>query len=407
MNHEKLDVTSTLVALPELESRMLRFRRRMDTDHPDWALTAIFGRINLYYFTGTIQDGVLLIPREDDAVFWVRRSIERAQEESAFPRIQPMSSYRDAASAYRCFPPVLFAETEAVPFAVFERFRKYFPVQEIRSLDLQVLKVRSVKSPWELALMEQAGGIHRQVLEDDVPGMLKAGMTEAELATQVYSRMVELGHDGIIRFGGFNIEVEVGLFGFGDDSIYPNSFNGPAGCRGISAAAPVLGSRTRKLRDGDLVFIDNACCVGGYHSDKTMEYAFGARLPDEAILIHSKCVEIQKRAAELLRPGNIPSAIYAEIMEGMPREFQTNFMGFGQRRVNFLGHGVGLAVDEIPVLAPGFNDPLEEGMTIAVEPKKGIAGIGMVGTENTYLVTPEGGRSITGNGPGLLPVPLR
>ena len=185
--------TPTLVTLPELESRMLRFRNRMDTDHPDWALAAIFGRINLYYFTGTIQDGVLVIPREDEAVFWVRRSIERAQEESAFPQIRPMTSYRDAASMYRRFPPVLFAETEAVPLAVFDRFRKHFPVQEIRPLDLQVLKVRSVKSPYELALMEQAGRIHRQVLEDDVPGMLRAGMSEAELATQVYSRMVELG----------------------------------------------------------------------------------------------------------------------------------------------------------------------------------------------------------------------
>ena len=199
----------------------------------------------------------------------------------------------------------------------------------------------------------------------------------------------------------------MGLFGFGDSSIHPNSFNGPAGCRGMSAAAPVLGSRTRKLRDGDLVFIDNACCADGYHSDKTMQYVFGSRLPDEAVLIHGQCVEVQKRAAEMLRPGNIPSAIHAEIMKGMSPEFLTNFMGFGQRCVNFLGHGVGLAVDEVPVLAPGFNDPLEEGMTIAVEPKKGIAGIGMVGTENTYVVTPEGGRSITGSAPGLLPVPLR
>lgn len=399
--------TSILVPLQELESRMLRFRSRMDTDHPDWALAAIFGRINLYYFTGTIQDGVLLIPRDDEAVFWVRRSIERAQEESAFPRIRPMSSYRDAAVAYRSVPLVLFAETEIVPLAVFERFRKHFPVQEIRSLDLQVMKLRAVKSPYELALAEQAGRIQRHVMEDDVPAMLKAGMSEAELATQVYSRMVELGHDGIIRFGGFNIEIEAGLFAFGDSSIHPSSFNGPAGCRGISAAAPVLGSRTRKLRDGDLVFIDNACCVGGYHSDKTMNYVFGAQLPDEAVRVHAQCVEIQKRIAGMLRPGNIPSAIHAEIMGILPNEFQTNFMGFGHRRVNFLGHGVGLAVDEIPVLAPGFDDPLEEGMTIAVEPKKGIAGIGMVGTENTYIVTSEGGRSITGAAPGLVAVALR
>lgn len=383
---------------------MLRFRQRMDADHPGWELAAIFGRINLYYFTGTMQDGVLLIPRGGEAVYWVRRSFERASEESSFPRIKAMASYRDAASAYSHFPPVLFAETEVVPLGVFERFRRHFPVAEIRPLDLQALKVRSVKSPFELALMEHAGDIHRQVLELDVPEMLAPGMSEAELAIRVYSRMVELGHDGIVRFAGFNIEIEVGMVGFGDSSICPTSFNGPGGFRGISAAAPVLGSRTRKLRQGDLVFIDNGCCVDGYQSDKTMQYAFGAPLPDEAIRMHRRCADIQQRIAGMLRPGSVPSAIYAEIMEGLEPEFLANFMGFGQRRVNFLGHGVGLAVDEIPVLAPGFNDPLEEGMTIAVEPKQGIAGVGMVGTENTYVVTPNGGRSITGWNPGPIPV---
>jgi len=73
--------------------------------------------------------------------------------------------------------------------------------------------------------------------------------------------------------------------------------------------------------------------------------------------------------------------------------------------VPFLGHGIGLAVDELPVIAPGFDEPLELGMTVALEPKKGIKGVGMVGTENTYLVTDRGGISLTGNSRGLIPVP--
>jgi Xaa-Pro aminopeptidase len=97
--------------------------------------------------------------------------------------------------------------------------------------------------------------------------------------------------------------------------------------------------------------------------------------------------------------------VYAGAMEGLGPAFLENFMGFGDRRAGFLGHGVGLTVDELPVIAPGFDDPLEEGMTIALEPKKGIPGRGMVGTENTFLVTKRGGRSLTGAGPGLIPVP--
>jgi Xaa-Pro aminopeptidase len=92
-------------------------------------------------------------------------------------------------------------------------------------------------------------------------------------------------------------------------------------------------------------------------------------------------------------------------MEDLAPEFLENFMGYGKRRANFLGHGVGLVVDEPPVIAPGFDDLLEEGMTIALEPKKGIPGIGMVGIENTFLVTRQGGRSLTGDSPGLLLVP--
>jgi Xaa-Pro aminopeptidase len=79
-------------------------------------------------------------------------------------------------------------------------------------------------------------------------------------------------------------------------------------------------------------------------------------------------------------------------------------MGFGGRRVQFLGHGIGLEVDEMPVIASGFDEPLEEGMTIALEPKKGIEGVGMVGIENTFVVTPGGGRPITGRDRGLIPV---
>jgi len=388
----------------ELRDRMERFRLCMDRENPTWDLAVIFGRTNQFYFTGTMQDGVLLIPRDDEAVLWVRRSIERALDESFFPDIRPMRSFRDAAAGMGACPPSVHVDAEAVPLAHLERFRKHFPFVGTRSLDEQVAGIRSVKSAYEVSLLEQSGRIHRHVLEDRVPGMLREGMSEAGLGGEVFSLLVREGHHGISRFGRFGTEMILGQIGFGESTLYPTSFDGPGGCPGAAPGAPVLGSHRRTLAAGDLVFVDCACGVQGYHTDKTMTYMFGRSIPDEAIEAHHQCVEVQDETAALLRPGVSPSEVYETIIAGLEPKFLENFMGFGDRRVLFLGHGVGLQVDEMPVIARGFDEPLEEGMVIALEPKKGVEGVGMVGTENTFVVTRGGGRSITGTNPGLIPV---
>src|ERR1019366_1493120 len=107
----------TKVPLSELADRMQRFRAQMNAAHPHWELAAFFGRINQYYFTGTMQDGVLLVSREAEAVFWVRRSFERACDESRFPDIRPMKSFRDARQAMPGTTAwqAIHLETELVP----------------------------------------------------------------------------------------------------------------------------------------------------------------------------------------------------------------------------------------------------------------------------------------------------
>ena len=386
----------------ELADRMQRFRARMDADQPAWELAAFLGRVNQYYFTGTRQDGLLLVPRDGDAVFWVRRSFERACAESLFPDIRPMRSFRDAAQAMAVASarPAIHLETDLVPFGLVQRFRKHFPCAEVASLDAPIAWTRAIKSPYELAIMERAGTLHRRLLEEAAPALLREGVSEAEFACDLYSLMVREGHDGTVRFNMFNVDIAVAQLGFGENSLYPTSFNGPGGCRGIGPAAPVLGSRDRRLEPGDLVFADIGCSVDGYATDKTMIYAFGRPLPAEAIAAHERCLEIQHRLAALVRPGAIPSQLYASVIESLDPEFLTHFMGFGNRRATFLGHGVGLQIDEPPVIAEGFDEPLAEGMVLALEPKRGVPGVGMVGTENTYLVTASGGRSLTGACPG-------
>lgn len=389
------------VPLSEIETRLTRFQTVMDKTYPEWEIALIFSKINLYYFTGTMQDGMLIISRDREAYYWVRKSYERAINESFFPKIVPMKSYRDAAQTLSSIPEVVYLETEQVPIALFERLRKHFPFHEVKAIDHVIQQIRSVKSRYELEQLTQAGEIHRRVLEDLVPGMLRSGMSETDLTGEIFSCMLNEGHHGIVRFGMFESEILLGLIAFGENSLYPTYLDSPGGTAGIPAV-PLFGSRSRKLLSGDLVFVDIGCGYNGYHTDKTMTYVFGRNLPHKVVAIHEKCVEIQDAIVPLLKPGITPSYIYETITATLDPEFLDHFMGFGERRVRFLGHGIGLEIAEDPVIAKGFDTPLEDGMVIALEPKRGVAGIGMVGIENTFRVTSTGGISLTGNHPGLL-----
>lgn len=390
------------IPAPELQDRIKRFRTRMNQAHPQWEWAMVFSKTNQYYFTGTMQDGMLIIPKDEEAVFWVRRSYERAMDESLFPDIRPMKSYRDAAAAMGKIPDNPYTEMEIVPLALYQRLQKYFPFRQVKSADSSIMAVRSKKSRFELETMIRVGQLHQNVLEQRVPELLEEGMSENDLATRLFALLMEEGHHGFTRFGMFDTHLGIGQLGFGESSLYPTSFDGPGGNFGMSPAMPFWGSRERKLGKGDLVFVDVPFGLDGYHTDKTMNYMYGRSIPEEAIEIHNRCVKIQRQIAALLVPGAIPADIYEEVMGGLDSEFLKYFMGSEHQKVRFLGHGIGLQIDETPVIAAGFTEPLEENMVIALEPKSGVPEVGLVGTENTWLVTPEGGRCLTGDHPGLL-----
>lgn len=392
------------VPLTELNNRINKFRLSMDKLDSKWEIAIIISKINLYYFTGTMQNGILVIPKDKEAIFWVKQSYKRAIDESLFPDIRSMNSYRDAANYLFKVYNTIYLETEKVPLAMSQRLQKHFKYTNIKSVDMTILNLRSIKSEFELSLLKKAGQIHKKVLEDRVPQILEEGMTEAELAVKLYSIMIEEGHHGIARFGMFDTEILLGHICFGKGSIYPTYFNGPGGNYGMNPAVPLLGSHHNKLKKGDLVFIDIGCGVEGYHTDKTMTYMFGKSIPEYAIQEHKKCVQIQNKIASMLTPKAAPSNIYNSVINALDAEFIENFMGYGDHQVRFLGHGTGLVIDEMPVIANGFDNPIEEGMVFALEPKKGIKDIGMVGIENTFLVTPDGGKCITGNNEGLIKV---
>jgi Xaa-Pro aminopeptidase len=109
------------------------------------------------------------------------------------------------------------------------------------------------------------------------------------------------------------------------------------------------------------------------------------------------CIELIEKIYSMFKPGTSPAQIWETSLAFMEKAGQLEgFMGLNKNKVPFVAHGIGLYVDEPPVAAARFVAPLEENMTMAVEPKIGIPGYGMVGVENTVVVTPEGGKSLTG-----------
>jgi len=380
----------------EVEGRIKKLFETVNAQNSDWDAVFLVDKINQYYLTGTMQDGLFVLKKDGSYAYFARRSFERAKEEAIIDNIYPMGSYRDVLSVVGGDIHNILIETEIVTHGMLARLKKHFDIHNIGSVDRMIAKVRSVKSEFELLTMEESGRQHKYLFESIIPHLLKEGMNEAELSGLIYAEMVKLGYHGVSRFAMFQTEMILGQMGFGTNSLCASNFDGPGGMKGMHPAVPIIGDRNRTLKKGDLVFIDIGYGVNGYHTDRTQIYMFGANPADELVHIHKQCMDIQKKTAALLKPGNIPSEIYNEVMGELSPEFLQNFMGFGDRKVKFLGHGVGLQIDESPVIANGFNEPLVENIAIAIEPKKGVPNYGIVGVEDTYIVTKDGGKCITG-----------
>jgi Xaa-Pro aminopeptidase len=384
------------VSKERLEDRIRRLAKALSELPGGFDTALIVGRINQYYLTGTMQDGVFALRADGGYRFYVRKSSERARMESPLEAIVRIASYRDMLSGLPEDLGRTYIDTEVMPLAMLERMNKYLKPSEVLSLDRVLLGLRAVKDEDEIRLIEESGLRHKDLMERVVPSLLREGMSEAELAADVYAAMVKSGHHGMTRFSMFQMEIVVGQIGFGENSLYPTNFDGPGGMRGLHPAAPILGSRERLLRRGDIVFVDVGYGFLGYHSDKTQVYCFAAAPSARAIEVHEACRGVLRKALGLIKPGALASDVYQGAMAGLPASLSRHFMGYGDSSVKFLGHGIGLHIDEQPVIMAANQAPLLAGMVIALEPKCGVEGLGMMGVEESYVIEGSGPRCVTG-----------
>jgi len=363
----------------------------------------VFSRLNIYYLSGSFASGVLWLPLEGEPILFCRRGAERAEIESTLHEIHTFNSYRDIdlflKDAGNPLPGVVGAEMNGLSWALSRSLTKHLPDQQFVPADKIIGMSRAKKSAWELDILRDAGAKHARCLTELLPPYLHEGISELEICRRISDLFLSQGHHGILRMENYGEEVFLGHVSIGDSANYPSVFNGPVGLRGVHPATPYMGSAEVTWTTGKTLIIDNGFTLDGYMTDKTQVYWLGDRkhIPENALRAHEFCIKLQGRIAQSLKPGTRPSEVWDFCrVEVENSEWNEGFMGYGKNKVFFVGHGIGLAIDEYPVLAAGFDLPLEEGMTLAVEPKIGIPGFGMVGVENTFEVTAGGGKCLTG-----------
>jgi Xaa-Pro aminopeptidase len=391
------------LSLHELEQRWNRCRTLLKTYIPGAQGLMVFSRLNIYYFSGTFGNGLLWLPLEGYPVLLCRRGRERAQMESPMEHIYPFHSYKDIEvllrSAGAPLPGAFAVEMNGLSWALGNSFSKYLSGFKHLPGDKVIAMTRGRKTEWELVRLRSAGTSHEKCLMELLPPLLGKGMTELEIAHLISRLFFQEGHHGILRMESYGEEVYLGHISIGESGNYPSVFNGPVGLRGAHPAVPYMGSNDIAWKEGQPLTIDNGFTLEGYHTDKTQVYWLGEQssIPSTVLAAHNFCIELQEWIAGNLKPGVLPSELWRHSRESADRHgWSEGFMGLGKNKVNFVGHGIGLAIDEYPVLTEGFDLPLEEGMVLAVEPKIGIRDVGIVGVENTYEVTPAGGKCLTG-----------
>ena len=399
----------THIARQELASRWDRCRTLLKQHLPQAEGIVVFSRLNIYYFTGTFAHGLFWLPLAGEPVLLCRRGCERAKLESPLKHIVPFYTYKDVEGIVReAGAPVgttIAAEMNGLSWMLGNSFMKYLPGRKSLAGDRVISLTRAKKSAWELARLTLAGEGHRRCLVDLLPPLLRKGMSEFEIARVISHLFFSQGHHGILRMESYGEEVYMGHIAMGESGNFPSVFNGPLGLRGVHPAVPHMGSAHVHWREGMPLSIDNGFMHEGYQTDKTQVYWLGARnsIPAGVQAAQDCAIEIQARIATDLKPGVRPADLWKASLElAQQGGFAEGFMGLGGNKVSFVGHGIGLAIDEYPAIAKGFDLPLEEGTVLAIEPKIGIPGVGMVGVENTFVVTPRGGKSLTGEEFGII-----
>jgi Xaa-Pro dipeptidase len=375
----------------ELQQRVKAFQEILRHRNIDGAL--LVQRADTLYFTGTAQNVHVYIPVEGNPVILAYRDINRAKEDCPW-EIIPLTGITKLPTLIceqgHSYPRVLGLEYDVLPLANFERYRTVFVKTKFEDISYPLRLLRAVKSQWEISQIEETGKIYAALLEYS-PTLLRTGMTEIEFEALLEAKARMLGHETMMRTRGFGFEFHLGGVVSGARAAIPSYFDGPIAGLGASFAHP-MGPSRHPIQAGEPIVMDLALAKNGYQIDTTRMLVIG-ELTEKFRKAYETSLEVEERIRQALLPGRIAGDIYNEILDWVRKEtpYAENFMGFGSTQVRFIGHGIGLELDELPTISKSSKEILKPGMTISIEPKFVFPGEGAIGVEDTLVVKGEGG----------------
>lgn len=380
----------------ELKNRIQSLQNEMAIHSMDAVL--LIQNADLFYFAGSIQQGALYVPVAGEALYLVRKDHGRARMESGLKEVLPFKSPRDIPGVLSDFgytlPETLGMELDVVPVTVMNRFVK--PFGTCRTVDATPLirNVRAVKSDYEINILKDAALIVDKACKR-AKEVIREGMTDLELAAELEFEARKAGHQGLVRMRGFNNELFYGHAFSGTDSAVPTYSDTPLGGVGLNPSFP-QGASYKKVGRNEPITVDFTGVFDGYIVDQTRMFSIG-ELPEQLTKAYQDMVAIQEHAKQIAKPGSSWGGVYDECLEmAVDMGYQDSFMGGKGAQVSFIGHGVGVELDEYPFIARGFNDyELKQNMVFAFEPKAVYPGLGAVGVENTFWVGKEGLKHLT------------
>ena len=380
---------ATLVPEAEVAGRLAGLQAGLSARGLEAAV--IVQNADLYYFSGTVQRSFLYVPAAGEATLFVRKLAQRARLETPLANIVELGHPRElpglVTECYGALPSRVGLELDVLPVIEYRRLEKLFPEAAFKDIGRDIVRQRAVKSPWEVARIGAAADIALEVCKL-IPGILREGLTEVEFAGLVEARARRLGHEGIIRMRAFNQEMFYGQLLTGVSGSAASYLDTPLAGTGLSPAV-AQGVSFKPICRGEHVVFDFVPVREGYLADFTRIFALG-ELPRELRRAYDAALRIQAAVVAEARPGVTCRALYDIALLGAAEEgLAAFFMGHGAGQVRFIGHGVGLELDELPVLTTSDLE-LEEGMVFALEPKFVLPGLGAIGIENTWLVTAAG-----------------